>query len=132
MVIRPPAGRLVLIVDDYQDCRDMYAACLGLAGFSVIKAADGLEAISIARRALPDLILMDLGLPVVDGVEATRRLKCDVVTRGIPVVALTAQSVPDAERLRAAGFESVIIKPCLPDDLAQRVGAALARASAAS
>ncbi len=117
----PEAGPVVLLVDDYPDCREMYAMYLALAGFRVLKARDGFEALAIARRELPDLILMDLGLPGIDGWEATRRLKQDGLTRELPVVALTAQAplVPDS--LRDAGFETVITKPCLPDELADQV-----------
>jgi two-component system, cell cycle response regulator DivK len=125
----PAPGVLVLLVDDYQDCREMYAAYLNLAGFRVLKASDGLEALAIARRTVPDIVLMDLGLPIIDGFEATRRLKSDPVTRHIPVVALTAQSAPSAETLRTIGFDSVIMKPCLPDDLAERVERVVARSS---
>ncbi len=122
---RRAAGSLVLIVDDYEDCRDMYAAYLTLAGFHVLKAADGLDAIAIAQRTVPDLILMDLGLPGIDGCEATRLLKADPVTRDVPVIALTAQSLPDADALHGAGFDGLITKPCLPDALADRVAAAV-------
>lgn len=115
------AGPLVLIVEDYPDCRDMYAMYLGLAGFRVLKARDGFEALELARQALPDLILMDLGLPGIDGCEVTRRLKQDGATRGVPVVALTAQAPLPADLIASAGFESVITKPCLPDELADRV-----------
>lgn len=130
----PHAGRsspyeaLVLIVDDYQDCREMYAAYLTLAGFRVVKAANGLDALAVARRDVPDLILMDLGMPGIDGCETTRRLKQDPLTSGIPVVALTAQSVTDDDTLRADGFESVITKPCRPDDLAEWVAETVSRA----
>lgn len=126
---RPPRREpVVLIVDDYEDCRDMYAAYLTLAGFRVLKAQDGHEALDSARRALPDVILMDLSLPGMDGCEATRRLKSDPVTRHLPVVALTAQSLPQLDTLYAIGFESVITKPCLPDDLAEEVSRVVARA----
>ena len=112
---------LVLLVDDYQDCREMYGASLELAGFRVIKARDAFEALQLARRTSPDVILMDLGLPGIDGCEATRLLKEDPRTSSIPVVALTAQAVPAAGSLLAMGFEEVITKPCLPDTLADHV-----------
>ena len=111
----------MLIVDDYPDCREMYAMYLALAGFRVLKARDGFEALEMVRRELPDLILMDLGLPGIDGCEVTRRLKQDGATREVPVVALTAQAPLAADLLSAIGFESVISKPCLPDELADRV-----------
>lgn len=111
----------MLLVDDYPDCREMYAMYLALAGFRVIKARDGFEALALAREELPDLILMDLGLPGIDGCEVTRRLKQDRATREVPVVALTAQAPLSADALEKAGFESVITKPCLPDELAHQV-----------
>jgi len=118
---------LVLLVDDYQDCRDMYGAGLKFAGFDVLTARDGLEALQLARTASPDVILMDLGLPGIDGCEATRRLKRDPVTSAVPVVALTAQPLPPGETLVAIGFEDVIVKPCLPDVLAEHISEVLAR-----
>jgi CheY-like chemotaxis protein len=123
------SGSLVLLVDDYRDCREMYAAYLTLAGFRVLKASNGLEALAIARAAIPDVVLMDLGLPGIDGCETTRLLKRDPVTRGVPVVALTAQSLPGPEVLDEVGFDGVITKPCLPDELATRVARIVRRRS---
>ena len=113
---------LVLIVDDYRDCREMYAAYLEYAGFRVSKAANGGDALQLARAEQPDLILMDLGLPGIDGVEVTRLLKADPATTKVPVVALTAQAgFGSARALAKLGFEAVITKPCPPDELAERV-----------
>ena len=111
---------LVLLVDDYHDCREMYAMYLSLAGFRVVKARDGFEALALARKERPDLVLMDLGLPGIDGCEATRRLKQDNATRDVPVVALTAQAPLAGDLHETAGFEAVITKPCLPDELAEQ------------
>lgn len=116
---------LVLVVDDYQDCREMYAAYLALAGFRVLKAGNGAEAVDIARRAVPDVVLMDLSLPGMDGCEATRQLKSDPRTRDVPVIALTAQNLCGVEDVRMFGFETLLTKPCLPDDLAREVVAVL-------
>jgi CheY-like chemotaxis protein len=123
-----PDEVIVLIVDDYQDCREMYAVYLTLAGFRVLEAANGPEALAIARRTVPDLVLMDLGLPDMDGCEITRRLKRDPLTVDVPVIALTAQCLPDGDTLRATGFETVVTKPCRPDDLADLVAGAVRRA----
>lgn len=113
---------VVLIVDDYPDTCEMYAAYLDLAGFRSIKANDGYEALRLATEYLPDVILMDLGLPGIDGYEVTRQLKSDVRTRHIPVVALTAHATPQQfDALVASGFDDLIMKPCLPDDLAEEV-----------
>ncbi len=115
------ARPVVLVVDDYQDCREMYAAYLALAGFRVLKASDGSEALEVAWRHLPDVVLMDLSLPGMDGCEATRRLKNNPLTRDIPVIALTAQSLQGFDDIQAIGFEALLTKPCLPDDLAREV-----------
>jgi CheY-like chemotaxis protein len=106
---------LVLIIEDYQDCCDLYGTYLGLIGFRVLTASNGLEGIRLAAEARPDVILMDLNLPGIDGYETTRRLKNNDATRNIPVVALTAENLPRAEWLRRAGFELAIAKPVLPE-----------------
>ena len=128
-VSRPEKTRpaLVLLVDDYADCRDMYGAGLEFAGFLVLTAHDGLEALRVARRTRPDIILMDLGLPGIDGCEATRLLKQDPATSSVPVIALTAQPLPSNQSMRSLGFEDVITKPCLPDTLADLVARAIRR-----
>ncbi|CAN5476460.1 response regulator [soil metagenome] len=109
---------LVLIVEDYQDAREMYAAYLQFSGYRVAEATNGLEALEQARRLRPDIILMDLALPKMDGWEATRRLKADEHTRSIPVVALTGHALAGhAEGAREAGCDAFVTKPCLPDDL---------------
>jgi two-component system, cell cycle response regulator DivK len=113
---------LVLLVEDYEDARSMYGQYLLLCGFRVALAADGFEAIERASELLPDLILMDLSLPRLDGWEATRRLRRDGRTRHIPVVAITAHVIKEAsDRARRAGCCDVIFKPCAPDDLVLRV-----------
>lgn len=99
----------------------MYGAGLACAGFHVVLARDGHEAVDLARRVSPDLILMDLGLPGIDGCEAARLLKQDPATSDVPIVALTAQPLPSGEPLAGLGFEDVIAKPCLPDALADHV-----------
>ena len=107
---------LVLVVEDYQDAREMYAAYLQFSGYRVAEATNGLEAIEQANELMPDIILMDLALPKMDGWEATRRLKADVLTRHIPVVALTGHALAGhAEGARQAGCDAFVTKPCLPD-----------------
>ncbi len=113
---------VVLIVDDYPDTCEMYAAYLDLAGFRSLTANDGYKALQIARRDLPDVILMDLGLPGIDGYEVTKLLKSDPQTRHIPVIALTAHATAQQfDHLVACGFDDLILKPCLPDVLADEV-----------
>jgi two-component system, cell cycle response regulator DivK len=113
---------LILVVDDYQDAREMYAEYLQFSGFRVAEARNGNEAVEQAFALKPDLILMDLSLPGMDGWEATRQLKSDERTRQIPVVALTGHALAGAsEGAKRAGCDSFVTKPCLPDDLVVEV-----------
>ena len=113
---------LVLVVEDYQDAREMYAAYLQFSGFDVAEATNGLEAIEKAQELLPDIILMDLALPRLDGWEATRRLKKDAQTCDIPIVALTGHALPGhAEGAQQAGCDAFVTKPCLPDALVAEI-----------
>jgi two-component system, cell cycle response regulator DivK len=124
-----PAGRLrVLLVDDYADAREMYGEYLAISGFEVIEAVNGIEAVERALDAKPDIILMDMSLPIMDGWEATRRLKADRRTAEIPVLALTGHAVTSMfEGARRAGCDAFITKPCLPDDLVREIRAVLDR-----
>ena len=115
-------GPLVLVVEDYQDAREMYSAYLKFSGYRVAEAANGVEAIEKTLELFPDIILMDLALPKMDGWEATRRLKMDERTRHIPVVALTGHALAGhAEGARQAGCDSFVTKPCLPDALVAEI-----------
>ena len=113
---------LVLVVEDYQDAREMYTAYLQFSGFDVAEAGNGLEAVEKAQELLPDIVLMDLALPRMDGWEATRRLKNDPRTRHIPIVALTGHALAGhAEGAREAGCDAFVTKPCLPDALVAEI-----------
>ena len=113
---------LVLVVDDFQDNREMYAEFLAYQGFRVIQAANGVEALDQAFSNHPDIIIMDLSLPVMDGWEATRRLKADQRTNGIPVVALTGHAMQGHSKgAMEAGCDSFVAKPCLPDQLVAEI-----------
>lgn len=113
---------LVLVVDDVAHGREIFAEYLEFRGFRVATAADGQEAIDRAFELLPDVILMDLSLPRVDGWEATRRLKQDERTRDIPIIALTAHALAAAhDKAKEVGCNSVVTKPCLPRELEQEV-----------
>ena len=94
---------LVLVVEDYQDAREMYAAYLQFSGYRVAEATNGLEALEQAAELMPDIILMDLALPKMDGWEATRRLKLDEKTRHIPIVALDRPRAGGPRRRGAPG-----------------------------
>lgn len=112
----------VLLVDDYPDAREMYSEYLEFSGFEVIEAGNGQEALQRAVDAVPDIILMDLSLPVMDGWEATRRLKADKRTASIPVVALTGHALAGiSEGAKKAGCDAFVTKPCLPEDLVKEI-----------
>jgi two-component system cell cycle response regulator DivK len=120
---RPHRERpLVLIVEDQSDLRQLYAQELTLSGFDVIEASNGAEAIAHTSERFPDVVLMDLSLPIVDGWEATRRLKVDSRTAHIPVVALTAHDGSgELQRATRAGCDWFVPKPCQPHDLIEEV-----------
>jgi len=113
---------LILVVEDFDDAREMYRDYLEFAGFRVETARDGREAIDKAGALQPDLILMDLSLPGIDGWEATRLLKASPETRQIIIIALSAHALAtEGERARAAGCDGFIAKPCLPPDLVHEI-----------
>ena len=118
---------LVLIVEDQGELRQLYAQQLELSGFDVIQAENGADAIARTESHSPDVVLMDLSLPVVDGWEATRRLKNDARTAHIPVVALTAHDGSgELQRATRAGCDWFVPKPCPPDALIAEVRRVLA------
>ena len=122
-----PQKPLVLVVDDFQDNREMYAEFLSYSGFRVIEAANGKEAVQQAFDNLPDVIVMDLSLPIMDGWEATRLLKKDARTRAIPVMALTGHALAGhSKEAKDAGCDAFLSKPCLPDQLVAEIRRILA------
>ena len=124
----PPSSPLVLVVDDMEDGREICAEYLAFHNYRVATAADGHEALAQAFALLPDLILMDLSLPGLDGWEATRRLKADLRTRDIPVIALTAHALATArDQALEAGCDAVVTKPVLPKDLEREIQRHLTR-----
>ncbi|MGH7477238.1 MAG: response regulator [Longimicrobiales bacterium] len=105
----------VLVIEDNPDSRDIYAMLLRHAGFDVTEAADGEHGLELAVATSPDVILLDIGLPGMDGLETVRRLKSDARTRAIPTVAITAHAfVEDKIRARRAGFDGYLAKPVEP------------------
>jgi two-component system cell cycle response regulator DivK len=119
---------LVLIVDDNADCRHMYRTFLRHVGIDSDCATTGHEAVELAPLIRPDVIVMDLVMPGLDGWRAIRRLKADQRTRDIPVIALTGQHLTAADERHAAGagFAAYCRKPCLPADLVKVVQKAAA------
>ena len=118
---------LVLIVEDESDLRHLYAQQLILSGFDVLEAGNGQDAIDAVSSRSPDVVVMDLSLPVIDGWEATRRLKADDRTAHIPVVALTGHDGSgELQRATNAGCDWFVPKPCPPDALITEVRRVLA------
>ncbi len=117
---------LVLLAEDFEDARELYRDYLEYSGFTVKTAGNGREAIEQAIALLPDLILMDASMPVLDGWQATRELKKNPATKHIPILALTAHAFDDArQEAKEAGCDGFVTKPCLPDDLVAKVRATL-------
>ncbi len=117
-----PLGQTLLLVEDNEDNRIIYSTVLRHLGYEVVEALDGKQAISLARSVLPDLILMDISIPEMDGWEATRILRADPATQAIPIVALTAHALADdRERATAMGFTSYLAKPVEPRAVAAEV-----------
>lgn len=119
--------KTVLLADDHEDNRSALQMMLERAGYRTLGAHNGQEAVELALEHCPDLIVMDLAMPVMDGREATQMLKTDPRTRAIPVVMLTAMALSiDRESLVEEGFDTVMIKPILPsvflNDVKTRIG----------
>ena len=121
----------LLLVEDEQVNRDLFRRRLERKGYAVVTAETGLDAVARAKSETPDLVLMDLGLPDIDGWEATRRIKADPATAAIPVVVLSAHATADArDKAFAAGCEEFETKPVNWEALFRKIEAALARAKA--
>jgi two-component system, cell cycle response regulator DivK len=119
---------LVLVVDDVADGREIVSEYLKLGGYELALAGDGIEAVQQAQDLLPDVILMDVWLPKMDGLEATKRLRQDPRTKDIPIIALTAHGLASARtRALEAGCDAVITKPFLPEALEQEIERQIAR-----
>src|ERR687895_532556 len=113
---------LVLIAEDQADLRQLYAQELTMSGFDVIEAENGADAVSHTADRTPDVVLMDLSLPVLDGWEATRRLKADARTSHIPIVALTGcDGSGELEKATQAGCDWFVPKPCPPHALVTEI-----------
>jgi len=123
----------VLYVEDDENCAYMMSQRLTRAGFTVIVATDGAQGLALAMSEQPDLILMDLSVPVVDGWQATRQLKADPATKHIPIVAITANvMVGDREKAMAAGSDEFDIKPVDLPRLLGKITAVMSHASSVS
>lgn len=114
--------KTVLLADDHDDNRTALLLMLRRDGYHALGATNGRQAVDMALAEQPDLVIMDLAMPVMDGREATRLLKSDDRTRHIPVVMLTAMALSiDRQHAHEEGFSGVLIKPCLPPDFLAEV-----------
>jgi CheY-like chemotaxis protein len=112
----------ILLAEDHEDNRIALLTVLEHGGYRTLAATNGREAVDMAREHHPDLVLMDLAMPVMDGKEAMRQLKADPATAGIPIVVLTAMALAvDADKLHGEGFDGFLTKPCMPPSLLQEV-----------
>jgi CheY-like chemotaxis protein len=127
-----PSRKTVLLVEDNEDNLIIYSTILRFGGYHVVEAHDGRAALEAARAMAPNLILMDVSIPYVDGLEVTRRLKADPATRRIPIIALTAHALPsDRDRALDAGCDGYISKPAEPRAILAAVRRELGEAEAA-
>jgi two-component system cell cycle response regulator DivK len=116
-------NKTILVVEDQEDNRQILRDLLASSGFLMIEAHDGEQALAMARSQRPDLILMDIQLPVVDGYEATRSIKRDPELKHIPVIAVTSYALSgDEERAREAGCDAYVAKPYSTRHLLAKIG----------
>lgn len=120
----------ILLVEDNDMNRDMLSRRLSRRGHEVLAACDGASALAMVRSQAPDVVLMDMSLPVMDGWEATRRMKADGATAAVPVIALTAHAMADdRERALAAGCDDFDTKPVDIERLIAKIDAVMARST---
>ena len=114
--------RTILVADDEPDNRAIMAAALAASGYKVCEASDGAEAVELALRERPDLILLDMAMPGVSGWDAIRRIKAMPQTRDIPVFAFTAYALAGDElKAKEAGCDGYVSKPCVPKDVVEKI-----------
>jgi len=120
-------SKCILVVEDQEDNRQILRDLLGNAGYELTEAENGEEAIAAVGRRRPDLILMDIQLPVMDGYEATRRIRTNPDLRSVPIIAVTSYALAgDEDKAFAAGCDGYVTKPYSPRDLLAKVRAYLA------
>ncbi len=112
----------ILVVEDQADNRQILQDLLTSVGYEIIHAESGVEAVTMAATQRPDLILMDIQLPLLDGYEATRRIKSDPELRGIPIIVVTSYALSgDEPKARAAGCDDYVTKPYSPRALLAKI-----------
>jgi two-component system, cell cycle response regulator DivK len=115
-------SKCILIVEDQEDNRTILRDLLGKAGYDIVEAVNGEDGVALALAKRPDLILMDIQLPVMDGYEATRRIKANAELKAIPVIAVTSYALSgDEAKARAAGCDAYVAKPFSPRQLLAKV-----------
>ena len=114
--------KCILIIEDQDDNRTIMRDLLNTAGYRLIEAVDGEEGVKLAQSERPDLILMDIQLPILDGYEATRRIRASVELKSIPIIAVTSYALSgDDAKARAAGCDGYVAKPFSPRELLAKV-----------
>jgi two-component system cell cycle response regulator DivK len=117
-------GKRILVIEDTEDNRRIMRDLLTSAGYGLLEATTGPEGVRMAATHRPDLILMDIQLPELDGYEATRRIKADPASAGIPIIAVTSYALSgDEAKTRAAGCDGYVAKPFSPRELLAKVRA---------
>ena len=115
-------SKKILVVEDTEDNRQILRDLLGMAGYEMVEAQDGAQGVAMAAEHHPDLILMDIQMPVMDGYEATRRIKADPALASIPVIAVTSYALSgDEANTRSAGCDGYIAKPYSPRQMLAKV-----------
>jgi two-component system cell cycle response regulator DivK len=121
-------GKLILIVEDEPKSLKLIRDLLQVSGYITLEATDGKQGVALARQNKPDLILMDIQMPVMDGIEATRILKADAETKAIPIIALTAQAMKgDEEKIWESGCDGYMPKPLDVKEFLRKVSKFLLR-----
>jgi two-component system cell cycle response regulator DivK len=124
--------KCILVVEDQEDNRQILRDLLRSADYEMIEAENGDEALTSVAKRRPDLILMDIQLPILDGYEATRRIKADPALRSIPIIAVTSYALSgDEAKARAAGCDDYVTKPYSPRQLLAKLREYLAQAAEA-
>ena len=115
-------NKRILMIEDTEDNRQLMRDLLGSAGYELLEAVDGAAGVAMATKHKPDLILMDIQLPIVDGYEATRRIKADPALRHIPIIAVTSYALSgDEAKARAVGCDGYVAKPFSPRQLLAKI-----------
>jgi two-component system cell cycle response regulator DivK len=115
-------SKRILVVEDQEDNRQILRDLLGSAGYEMIEARDGEAGVAAARKERPNLVLMDIQLPLLDGYEATRRIKADPDLKNIPIIVVTSYALSgDEVKARAAGCDAYVTKPYSPRQLLAKI-----------